>query len=920
MGTGTTLTWSLLVAAVATLGLLALPAARALRRRRSSALRARARSLRAQAMYEAMFERNLAIKLVVDATSGAIVDANSAAVRFYGYEREQLLALNLGDLSSLSPDALARELDAALHGRRHDFNVRHRLASGELRDVEVYSGPMVADGRPLLFSIVHDVTARRRVEQTLEHTVSTLRGVLDNAQVAIVATTEEGVITHFNPGAERLLGWSSAEMLGLTPLAFHDPDEIASRSKDGLAHFGGLVAFEPGATSIEQEWTWIDRWGHRRPVRLVVRRVSPEGGSSGYVGVAVDLTALRVEAAERRELGLRLEKLAAQIPGAVFQFRLHPDGRQEFPYVSPGVESLLGFPAHELMADWKRLEDVVVPDDLKGLRATVYTGTGVFRVRRGGQERWLLALASPEREPDGCLVLHGFVTDITEQKRTEAQLEQAREEALAASRVKSDFLANMSHEIRTPLNGILGLTQLVLETRLDASQRESLETVLKSGNSLLTLLNDILDLTRVESGLLTLESMPFRVSALLSEVTAVVGPAAAEKDLEVLVEVEPGVPPSLLGDPTRLRQVLTNLLGNAVKFTSAGWVSLTVSPKEGGVCFTVQDTGIGIPPEKQDGLFEVFTQVDASVTRRFGGSGLGLAISRRLVERMGGTVALSSEPGEGTRFRVELPLVAPAVPESSSSGPRPETPARVLVVSQVVPLRESLARTLRRLGAEVLAAEALDLSGPLPAGVDVVLVDTRMPAGLGSVQTRNPGVRVVQLASVTHAADPVPGVLRLNRPFLPATLDAVLLSRLGPAPDQVPAEQAGLPRLSVLVAEDNVINAKVVTTLLRRDGHWVVHVTDGRAAVAAFSSSRFDLVLMDVQMPELDGLAATRAIRAQERALGDTRRVPIIALTASAMKGDIERCLDAGMDAFLAKPLNLNALRELIVGTQSRAA
>jgi signal transduction histidine kinase/CheY-like chemotaxis protein len=686
---------------------------------------------------------------------------------------------------------------------------------------------------------------------------------------------------------------------------------------DGLPHFETLVAFDAQAASVEREWTWIDRWGNRRPVHLAIRRLGDEGGAPGYVGVAVDLTALRTEAAERRELAFRLEKLAAQIPGAVFQFRIHADGRWAFPYVSPGVLALMGFSASELMADWRRLLDVVMPEDREVLRSAIYTGSGVFRVRRGEETRWLLGLASQQKEPDGSLLLHGFVTDITDQKRTEAQLELAREQALAASRVKSDFLANMSHEIRTPLNGILGLTQLVLETRLEPAQRESLRTVLSSGTTLLTLLNDILDLTRVEAGQMTLESTRFPVDPLLAELVGVVGPLAAEKELEFLVEVEPGVPAVLVGDPTRLRQVLTNLLGNAVKFTREGWVSLTLSAGPKGVRFTVEDTGIGIAREQQAGLFEVFSQVDASVTRRFGGSGLGLAISRRLVERMGGTVSLESEAGQGTRFRVDLPLRA--AEDLATAEVRLPGEPRVLVVSSSASLRGSLARTLTRLGAVVSEAATLDgLDEALPRTMTAVLVHTRDPAVLTSARAAAPDAQLLQLASLSDAVEPLPGVLRLNLPVLPATLESALAGRLQAPEAPPPADRPSVPRLAVLVAEDNPVNAKVVTTLLRRDGHWVVHVPDGRAAVAAFSASAFDLVLMDVQMPELDGLGATRAIRELERSRGT--HVPIIALTASAMKGDVERCREAGMDAFLPKPLNLDALRELIAGTVARAA
>jgi CheY-like chemotaxis protein/nitrogen-specific signal transduction histidine kinase len=508
-------------------------------------------------------------------------------------------------------------------------------------------------------------------------------------------------------------------------------------------------------------------------------------------------------------------------------------------------------------------------------------------------------------------MLHGFATDVTEQKAVEAQLELAREQALSASKAKADFLGNMSHEIRTPLNGILGLTQLVLETKLDPSQRESLDTVLKSGQTLLTLVNDVLDLSRIESGNLPLDVVPFPLDSLLTEVAAVVGPSAAEKGLELIVEVDPAVPSSVLGDPTRLRQLLTNLLGNAVKFTSEGYVGLTLTNTNHGLRFVVSDTGIGIPIEQQVSLGQPFTQLDTSTTRRYGGSGLGLALTRRMVERMSGQFSFSSQPNVGTTFTIELPLSAVGAPAPT----QPLGHANVLVVSPSTPLRDATRRTLLAAGATVATLEAVDPSTPMPPGVETALIDSRSVALLVALRDANPTVRVVQLSATTQVTEPTPGILRLTRPVLPSTLIKIIHDRWTPVPAQPPPPEGTPEGLTVLLAEDNPVNAKVVTTLLRRDGHFVVLATDGKAAVAAFEAGSFDLVLMDVQMPELDGLEATRAIRNLERT--QATHVPIIALTASAMTGDIGRCLEAGMDDFLSKPLNLTQLRARIRALRS---
>ena len=713
-------------------------------------------------------------------------------------------------------------------------------------------------------------SARRKLEAQLQQTIAALSSLLDHAPVAIIATTHDGRISHFNPGAERLLGCPRAEAMG-QPL---------------------LSVTRPNGTS-DAEWTWLDRQGHRLRVRIVLQAI---GANAGYVLVALDLTEHRREETERRELGLRVQKLAAQIPGAVFQYRRHADHREEFIYLSSGVQGLLGLSVAELTSEPGRFRELVQEGDVHLLTQVITQGRCIFRITRDGHTRWLMVVASSEQPADGGLLVNGFATDITEQRAVEAQLELAREQALVASRAKADFLGNMSHEIRTPLNGILGLTQLVLETKLEASQRESLDAVLKSGHTLLTLVNDVLDLSRIESGTLPLEVVSFPLESLLTEVAAVVGPAAAEKGLELTIELEPAVAPVVSGDPTRLRQLLTNLLGNAVKFTSEGHIGLTLVPLSRGVRFAVTDTGIGIPIEQQISLGQPFTQLDSSTTRRHGGSGLGLALTRRMVDRMGGRFAFSSQPNVGTTFTVDLPL--PASGEAPAPPQRLE--AHVVIISPSAPLRDATRRTL----------EAADHSTAFEPGVDVALVDTRSVSLLAALRDNHPGVRMVQLSATTQVSEPTPGIMRLTRPVLPSTLLKAIRDRWTPTPSQPPPSEGSAEGLSVLLAEDNPINAKVVTTLLRRDGHFVVLATDGKAAIAAFEVGSFDLILMDVQMPETDGLEATRAIRRFELTQGT--HVPIIALTASAMTGDIGRCLEAGMDDFLSKPLNLTQLRARI--------
>lgn len=736
-----------------------------------------------------------------------------------------------------------------------------------------------------------------------EDTVAALRGVFDDAPVALIVTTPDGTITHFNPRAERLLLCTQAEAIGRSLLSFHDPRELAVHSPDGNLTFDTLLSSARTTGTADSEWTWWVKDGRQLTMRLSVR---PLQSGLGYVVVAIDVTELRQEEAERRELDQRVHKLASLIPGAVYQYRLHPDHREEFTYVSPGVRALTGLSAEELTAAPHRLRELVLDGDRHLLKDLATKGRSVFRILKDGQVRWIMSVASAERPPGGGHLLYGFATDITEQKAVEAQLELAREQALVASRAKAEFLGNMSHEIRTPLNGILGLTELVLETKLESSQRESLDAVLKCGQTLVTLVNDVLELARLETGALTLEVVPFPVEAILTEVAGLIGPAAAEKGLELTIEVAPDVPLAVSGDPSRIRQLLINLLGNAVKFTEQGSVSLELTRTRQGLRFVVRDTGVGIPLEQQLTLGQPFTQLDTSTTRRHGGSGLGLALTRRMIDHMGGRFSFSSQPDVGTTFGVDLPLAPVTEPEAT-----PPLNLHVLIASPSTALREATRRTLITAGATVTTLESLDAATQLPSDVHIALVDVRSIPLLIALRNANPSVGIIQLSPTTQVSEPVPGVLRLTRPVLPGTLLRVLRERRTHRPDAEPSPPVGTPQgLTVLLAEDNPVNAKVVSTLLRREGHFVVQAPDGHAAVAAYEVGEFDLVLMDVQMPDCDGLEATRIIRRIERTRGT--HIPIIALTASAMTGDIGRCLDAGMDDFLSKPLNLSQLRSRI--------
>ncbi len=762
----------------------------------------------------------------------------------------------------------------------------------------------------------------RRQQQFLE-------AILNSVPNAIAVVDQDTTCLGVNPEFAALFGFTAEEVTGrrlfdvLVPERdLGDSDAIRRRV---LA--GETVVTEGGR--------------RRKDGTLVTVRISaaPVTGEepARILLLYTDMTAIRETERAMRAAQARLELVLASSNAIIYALRLDTTGITTT-WVSENLPRLTGYSVAESMApDWwvgnlhpEDHERVLAAQS--GLMSEGHL-TNEYRFRqKDGSFRWFRDEARLLRAEGGApQEIVGTWVDITDFKLAEATMQEGRDLAERSARARTEFLANMSHEIRTPLNAVLGLTELLLDTELTPEQSHSLRLVQAAGESLLTLLNDILDLSKIEAEHLALEAIPFDLRYLLESTAGLLAVRVADRDIEMVVDVGGEVPHQLIGDPTRLRQVLSNLVGNALKFTERGEVALSAAvvgahPERPLIRFAVRDTGVGIPLDKQQAIFEQFTQADASMTRKYGGTGLGLSIARRLVALMGGELALRSEVGRGSEFYFSIPLVV------DQDRPAPTADAAVLAGHRILVVDDNA--TNRRIVREMLRAAEVEVDES--ASVTAGLAALRRAAGEGRpysvalIDAQMPDQDGFDLAAAVHADPVLAGTVRLMmltsagqrgdiqrcrgvgieaylmKPISRGDLLTAMSRLLGTGPEAPLAEVVTRhtlaeerPHLHILLAEDNPVNQMVAAAMLRKRGHIVTLVNNGREAVDAVAGGgRFDAILMDIQMPELDGFAATREIRA----LPGGGALPIIALTAHALTGERERCLAQGMNGYVPKP------------------
>jgi two-component system, sensor histidine kinase and response regulator len=868
---------------------------------------------------------------------------NPAALQLTGYTEEEVVGKHYLDL--IHPDSKSHAM--RFYGRQYvkripDTYYEYPVVTrnGEV----VWLGQrtqLLTEGDSIVGfqSIARDITDRRRAEAALRESEERYRKLVEVLPDGIFVSVE-GRFAFANPAAVRILGLAdSHQLIGQEVLDFIDP------AYHHVAREGIREQPEHNVSVPLIEGIFLRRDGTPVEVEVAATPIAYRG-RPGYLTVFRHIGERKAAERALRQSEFRFRQIYDNAPVMIHSV----DEEWTIHDVNNRWLTVMGYQREEVIG--RKLDFVMTPESLdrRGVTEQVFWRTGKVTelpfqfVRKDGRIIDVLLDAVITQDP-----VHGRVSiscsrDVTERKQAEEELKRAKEAAEAATRAKSEFLANMSHEIRTPMNGVIGMTELALSTELTAEQSEYLEAVKASAYSLLSIINDILDFSKMEAGKFEMLAVSFSLADCIADTMSSMAPQAWAKGLELAYHVNSAISDALIGDPGRLRQILINLVGNAIKFSDSGEIVLHVelecqAEKESALHFVVSDTGMGIPLEKHEGVFKPFEQVDNSSTRKHSGTGLGLAIVSQLVEMMQGRIWLESEIGKGSKFHFSARFGNAEPAESSLACIYPASlrDVPILIIDDNATNRRILEEILSGWNMAPKSADnaasalsalefALEVGKPFP----LVLVDYMMPGmdgfELSHLIRQHPELsqtRIIMLSSAGHLGDAekcaalgIAGYLR--KPVRQSDLLNAVFSALSSESHETKPVRT-TPRHTIrqtrkkrriLVAEDHPVNQKYASRLLQKMGHLVTLARSGREALSILERKSFDLIMMDVQMPDMDGLEATRSIRRQEQFTG--KRLPIIAMTARAMKGDRDLCLEAGMDGYISKPINQDELFDAI--------
>jgi PAS domain S-box-containing protein len=874
---------------------------------------------------------------------GTITSWNQGAEKIYGYPEVEILGRNV---SVLTPPDKANELSELLAKITQGEHVEHLETvrvrkDGQRIDVSLSISPIKDNaGRIIgLSTIARDITGRKQAEAELRK----LSLAVQQSPASVVITDVQGNIEYVNPKFTQITGFSFEEVIGQNPRILKSGEKAPEEYKELW-----------DTITSGKEWRGIFHNKKKNgELYWESASISPikdgQGVITHFIAIKEDITAIKEAQDELAKLSL----VASKTDNAVII--TDKDGFIE--WVNEGFTRMTGYVLAEVAGKKPGailqgpLSDPRTVNRIRSLLQKKETFTEeVLNYHKSGRVYWVSMDITPIRDDRGEVVRFiSIQRDITHRKETEKALRKAKEAADDANRAKTDFLASMSHEIRTPMNAIIGMAELLEESPLNPDQRKFVDIFRSAGETLLNIINDILDLSKVEAGQITLENINFNLGDLVEKVCEVMALRAHEKNIELACRIFPEVPVNLVGDPGLMRQVLTNLLGNAVKFTEQGEVVLEVAPvfsdqeppgepQLATLLFSIKDTGIGISPDKLDYIFEKFAQADASTTRRYGGTGLGLPITKRLVELMGGRIMVESQPGQGSTFSFTLSLAVQSEPEETQPLPALDLRGvKILIVDDNDTNRLILRETLTGWNAVVKEApDGVQALARLKKARDkgepyhLVLLDYRMPGMNGSevaqaihqdpslVDTTLMMLTSDNLSSELAEAGEFGPVSYLVKPIKRAELQQAIQMALNKTISPIQVTAPARPRveeipcsLRLLLVDDSPDNRLLVQAYLKTSPYQLDMAENGQVAVDKFKSGRYDLVLMDMQMPVMDGYTATRTIREWEKQQG-LQPTPIVALTAFALKEEKEKSLEAGCDAHLTKPIKKTILLETI--------